>query len=93
MDKILKEKLLVKDKWVRGLLMLLFMVLKYVASFLINVIALFQFVADLLSGQPNSKLLEFSRRLNIYLLQITNFLTFNSDVKPFPFTDWPENQA
>ena len=89
MDKNLKEKLLVKEKWIRGLLMLLFVAIKYVTSFLIGVIALFQFVSDLLFDQPNSKLLEFSKHLNIYLLQIANFLTFNSNAKPFPFTDWP----
>ena len=89
MDKNLKEKLLVKEKWIRGLLMLLFVAIKYVTSFLIGVISLFQFVSDLLFDQPNSKLLEFSKHLNIYLLQIANFLTFNSNAKPFPFTDWP----
>ncbi len=91
MDKNLKEKILMKEKWVRGLLMLLFMAIKYAVSLLINIIALFQFVTDLLFGHLNSKLLDFSQRLNIYLLQITNFLTFNTDTRPFPFTDWPEN--
>ena len=89
MDKNLKEKLLVKEKWIRGLLMLLFVAIKYIVSFLIAAIALFQFASDLLFDQPNAKLLEFSKHLNVYLLQIANFLTFNSSTKPFPFTDWP----
>jgi hypothetical protein len=92
MDKNLKEKVLVKEKWIRGLLILLFIVIKHVVSFLINTIALFQFATDMLVGHLNSKLLEFSKHLNIYLLQITNFLTFNSDTAPFPFTDWPGKQ-
>ncbi len=92
MGKNLKEKLLAKDKWIRGLLMLLFMAIKYVVSFTINLVALFQFVTDMLFGHLNSKLLDFSKRLNIYLLQLSNFLTFNSDIRPFPFTDWPENK-
>jgi hypothetical protein len=91
MQKDLKEKLLVKEKWIRGLLMLLFAVIKYIVSFLIYIIALFQFGTDLLTGQPNSKLLVFSKHLNIYLLQIANFLTFNSEIKPFPLSSWPEN--
>lgn len=91
MDKNLKEKILVKEKWIRGLLILLFMAIKYMVSFLIYIIALFQFVTDLLFGHLNSKLLDFSKKLNIYMLQISNFLTFNSDTKPFPFTDWPES--
>lgn len=91
MQKDLKEKLLVKDKWIRGLLMVLFVIIKHLVSILINLIALFQFGAVLLTNQPNIKLLEFSRRLNIYFLQVVNFLTFNSESKPFPFTSWPEN--
>ncbi|MEI8055173.1 MAG: DUF4389 domain-containing protein [bacterium] len=85
----LKEKLLVKDKWLRGLFMLFFIVIKYLVSWLIALIALFQFVVDLLMDKPNEKLLAFTKQLNSYLLQIVNFLTFNSEKKPFPFTSWP----
>ena len=88
MDK-LKEKLLVKDKWLRGLFMLFFIVINHLISWLIVLIALFQFVTDLLTGKPNYKLLAFTKNLNSYLLQVVNFLTFNSDKKPFPFTNWP----
>ncbi|CAL7961727.1 conserved hypothetical protein [Gammaproteobacteria bacterium] len=85
----LKEKLLVKDKWLRGLFMLFFIVIKYLVSWLIVLIALFQFVVDLLMGKPNDKLMAFTKHLNTYLLQIVNFLTFNSEKKPFPFANWP----
>ncbi|MDR1057038.1 MAG: DUF4389 domain-containing protein [Coxiellaceae bacterium] len=91
MQKDLKEKLLVKAKWVRGLLMLLFVIVKHITSILINLIALFQFVTVLLTDKPNIKLLEFSKNLNSYLLQVISFLVFNSETKPFPFTNWPEN--
>ena len=86
----LKEKLLVKDKWLRGLFMVFFIIIKYLVAWLIVLIALFQFVVDLLMGKPNDKLLEFTKHLNTYLLQIVNFLTFNSESKPFPFTNWPK---
>ena len=92
MNKTLKEKLLVKDKWIRGLLMLMFILIKYSVSWLILIILLFQFANNLLFDKPNSRLLEFSKHLNIYLLQVANFLTFNSETKPFPFADWPKNE-
>lgn len=85
----LKEKLLVKDKWLRGLFMLFFIVIKYLVSWLICLIALFQFVVDLLMGRPNDKLLAFTKHLNAYLLQVVNFLTYNSESKPFPFANLP----
>jgi len=92
MNKPLKEKLLAKEKWIRGLIMLLFIIIKHLVSWLINAVLLFQFVVDMLTGKPNMKLLAFSKNLNIYLLQTVNFLTFNSDTKPFPFDDWPKNK-
>jgi hypothetical protein len=89
MDNNLKEKLLVKNKWLRGMFMLFFVLIKYFVSWLICLIAFFQFIVDLIVGNPNEKLLEFTKHLNTYLLQIANFLTFNSEIKPFPFTEWP----
>jgi hypothetical protein len=92
MNKDLKEKLLVKSKWLRGLFMLFFVIIQYLVSWLIVLIALFQFVVDLLMGKPNDKLLEFTKHLNTYLLQIVNFVTFNSETKPFPFAHWPGDE-
>lgn len=92
MNNHLKEKLLVKNKWLRGLFMLFFMIIKYLVAWLIILISLFQFIVDLLTGKPNDKLLEFTSRLNAYLLQIANFLTFNSETKPFPFANWPSKE-
>lgn len=92
MDNNLKEKLLVKSKWLRGLFMLFFIIIKYLVSWLIAIIALFQFATDLITGQPNNRLLDFTKHLNLYLLQVVNFLTFNSEDKPFPFTNWPGNE-
>lgn len=92
MYKELQEKLLVKEKWIRGLVMLFFVMVKCLALWLIYLIALFQFVSDLLTNKPNERLLEFSKQLNIYFLQILNFLTFNSEIKPFPFANWPESE-
>ncbi|EKE00821.1 MAG: hypothetical protein ACD_21C00268G0008 [uncultured bacterium] len=92
MDIHLKEKLLVKSKWLHGLFMVLFIVIQYFVSWLILLVALFQFITDLVVGKPNDKLLEFTKHLNAYLLQVVNFLTFNSSIKPFPFSSWPGHE-
>ena len=91
MYKNLKEKLLVKEKWIRGILMLFFFLVKYITSTLISITAIFQFIANLVFEKPNERVLSFSKHLNAYLLQIVNFLTFNSEFKPFPFNNFPEN--
>ncbi len=92
MDINLKEKLLVKSKWLHAASMALFIVIQYFVSWLIVLIALFQFVTDLLIGKPNDKLLEFTKHLNAYLLQVVNFITFNSENRPFPFASWPGHE-
>ena len=89
MYKSLKVKVLAKDKWQRALLMVIFFIIKHIVLLLVNLIALFQFFHNLCLDHPNGKLLELSQGLNNYLLQILNFLTFNSQNKPFPFVDDP----
>jgi hypothetical protein len=33
---------------------------------------------------------DFGKSLGIYLKQIAEFLSYASEEKPFPFSDWPE---
>ena len=61
--------------------------------FFIALIAIFQFITMLFSNTPNSQLLRLGQSLNSYIYQINQLLTFNSEVYPFPFTDWPEGRT
>ena len=54
-------------------------------------VALVQCVLSLVSGEPNDSLKDFGSRLGIYLKQISDFVSFNSEEKPYPFSDWPES--
>jgi uncharacterized membrane protein len=89
MDKELKEKLLVKSKWLRGMFMALFIVVEYFVAWAIVLVSVFQFIWTLLTGKPNDKLVDFTKHLNDYFLQVISFLTYNSEEKPFPFASWP----
>lgn len=89
MNQSLKEKLSAKDKWIRLLFMVLFVIVASIAKIIIYIIAIFQFITLLFTNEPNKMLLEFSRNLSYYNYQIFLFLTYNSEVKPFPFTAWP----
>ena len=93
MEKYIKRKILVKDKWIRFLFIVMFLIVKNFVSFLISLISLFQFIVDLFFNNPNEKLHEFTKHLNMYFLQVINFLTFNSDTKPFPFSNWPSKNC
>lgn len=78
-----------KEKWIRSAYMLLFMVVGYVLLFLTYAIAIFQFFANLITNKPNQRLFVFSQDLNKYFHQIMQFITYNSEIKPYPFSDWP----
>lgn len=88
----LKEKLAVKDKWVRALYLLLFGFINYFLQILSWAVALFQLVAYLFVEKPNQRLCNFGKQLSGYSYQILLFLTFNSDKKPYPFSDWPKQE-
>jgi uncharacterized protein YqhQ len=79
-----------KSVWLRGLFMLLYIFLMGVAKFITLVVVVLQFLAVLFSGETNKNLLHFGRTLSIYQYEIALYLTYNSDIRPFPSADWPQ---
>lgn len=90
MIKDIKRQLKKNEIWLRGLLMLLFVVIYSISKFLVIGIMLFQFVTALLTDRPNVHILKFSKSLNVYIYQILQFLSFSSEHRPFPFNAWPD---
>lgn len=90
MNHEITQKLLNKETWLRGLFMLLFVFISGVARFVIAVVVLFQFFSVLFTGKTNEQLLLLGQNLSTYIYQITLFLTFNSEWRPFPFGAWPD---
>ena len=87
-----------RDTWIRGFFMLLFSLLLFALAhspirIVISAIVLFQFGTMLLVGKPNQRLLDFGYSLAIYAFQIITYLTYNTDKKPFPFSDWPNRST
>lgn len=80
-----------KNVWFRGLFMLLFIFLMGVAKFVTLVVVVLQFLAVLFSGETNANLLQFGKSLSVYQYQIALYLTYNSDIRPFPFADWSQD--
>lgn len=74
---------------VRGLFMLLMLVVFHVCGTVLGIATVIQFVLTLISGTPNERLIVLGRNLGCYLRQIVDFLTFVTEIVPFPFSDWP----
>lgn len=88
----LKEKMHIspkaKEKLLRGLFMILFLCIAGVARLIIYFIIAIQFFI-LFFDKPNKQLLKFGKSLSVYSYQIYLYLTYNSDIRPYPFTPWP----
>ena len=91
MDDQMKSRLTSKDVWVRGLYMIFFLIAWGLAEILLLFSALFQFLSALFTGSANLPLLQFGQNLSRYHYQIAQFVTFNTEERPFPFFDWPDD--
>lgn len=85
----LKSNLLSSKHWLRLLFMVLFAILFQVATVVMWVLVVLQFLFSLITGQDNRNLRSFGSSLSAYIYQVLKFLTYASDEKPFPFSDWP----
>jgi len=88
-DQDMKERLRSKDRWLRILYMLIFAVVNYFLQILVWIIAGVQFILDAIVNKPNKNLLHFGDGLSRFSYQILEFLTYNTEEKPFPFSPWP----
>ncbi|MEE8119028.1 MAG: DUF4389 domain-containing protein [Gammaproteobacteria bacterium] len=79
--------------WIRLLYMALFVAFYLVAEILLSAMVIFQFLHRLLLGSTNDYVLKFTDGLAQYFFQVIRYLAFNTEEKPFPFTDWPKSGA
>ena len=89
MDEEIRERLTSRNLWTRAIYMVLLAVAYFAAETLLVLTSVFQFVSILISGSANGPLLKFGLSLSTYVYQILRFETFNTEEKPFPFSDWP----
>ncbi|MDX8377208.1 MAG: DUF4389 domain-containing protein [Mariprofundales bacterium] len=75
--------------WIRLLYMLLLTVFYTIAEIVLTAIIVFQFLCVLFTGEVNERLAEFGEQLSCYIYAILRYLNYNSEERPFPFSDWP----
>ena len=78
--------------WMRGLIMLVFIVLTGVAQWIMGLLAIVQFLWLLLSERPNPNLVGFGRSLAKWLAQVGRFQCADTEDRPFPWTAWPSSE-
>ena len=75
--------------WQRALYMVLFGLIAYVTLFFVYFLSVVQFILAIINGQKNDNLRHFASRINAYLTQVLQFLSFEVDTVPFPFSALP----
>ena len=88
----LKENLAKQSKWLRLLWMVAFSFIYYVAIGILWLIVVTQFLFSLFTNNPNENILKLSNGFRNYMVQILDFITYQSDEKPFPFSDFPKSK-
>lgn len=63
-----------------------------ITDIVLLLVMLVQTVLNIFSGEPSTSIKVFGKSLGIYLQQISEFLSYASDEKPFPFSDWPTTE-
>ncbi|HBW84514.1 MAG TPA: hypothetical protein DEF79_10795 [Gammaproteobacteria bacterium] len=87
-DNVLKASV-----WVRVLFVIGFIVvLHLIIGPLILLLALAQGLFFIFTAKVNENLAGFGALLAAYVGQILHFVTFNSDRRPFPLSDFPDEQ-
>ena len=88
-----KQNVTARSTWVRLLFMALFWFVFGVLHCLLAMVVGVQFVIVLATGSPNERLVKFGHELGIYYHDIVVFVTFKTEAKPFPFSDWRRERA
>lgn len=88
MQDQINENLKKISTWKRIFFMLVYTVIVGLVRILLWAVILLQVASTLLTGQANANILNFGSILSSYLYHILLFLTYNTDVLPFPFSDW-----
>jgi hypothetical protein len=85
----LKENFVQQGKWLRLLGMLGFSFVYSLSLWVLWLIVTVQFLFVLLTNSPNENILRASSGFRNYMVQILDFITYRSEDKPFPFSDFP----
>ncbi len=87
------ENLSRPEQWLRVLFMAVLVVGLYVVGLMLTLVTVGQVLFSLLTGSDNDNLRALGKSLTLYVKQILDFLTYNSEIKPFPFSPYPDSNA
>ena len=89
----LEANLTARSTWLRLVFMIALGICHELARLVGAAVVLLQFLHVLFTGKPNEKLRDTGLSLARYIYEVWEYLTFNAEVRPFPFDgEWPGAQ-
>jgi hypothetical protein len=85
-----KNNLISEAFWLRLVFMLLSLLLVEIAASILVLLVIAQFLYRLFNVSSHQAMLQFSNSLGRFILHSYRFLSYQTESKPFPFSDWPE---
>lgn len=76
--------------WSRLIYMLIFGCLLNVAGAVMWALSALQFMFVLTTGEDHAQLRAFGQSLAKFMQQALLFVSYNTETKPFPFSEWPQ---
>ena len=77
------------DLTMRVLYMVLFAIVFWIMTWTLIVVALLQLALRLINGRPHAEVARFGAGLGRYARHIIEFLTFVTEIVPYPLSPWP----
>jgi hypothetical protein len=84
------ENLKDRTTWQRLVFMVLFALIINVVNTILVVFVVVQFLFKAVTGRLFDNAQPFAQSLATYVYDIFRFLTFKTDILPWPFSPWPE---
>ena len=83
--RAVEDNLKSRDTWIRLIFMVIYYAVVSIASIVASAVVVLGFLAVLFTGEKNRQLMTAGETLANYIREIVNYLTYNTDDKPFPF--------
>jgi hypothetical protein len=89
MEELQGEKIPRGKIGVRLIFTLICLIIFYVIQFVVQALALIQFIILLITRSYSEPLRKFSNQASTYVYRLVRYITLNDNARPFPFSEFP----
>ena len=84
------DQIKITPVWNRIIFVVIFWIVFYITQLVVAAVVVAQCIFSIATNHPNKQLMTFGDSLGKYIHDILRYVTFNSDKRPFPFSDFPK---